>query len=191
MMAGRAMSKKLQPQPLTPGELVNLPGERVGEWVSLEHPGSTHRTEHFRTVDSLGLLLRNGAITPAMHNAGQDFARTFTVAQLSPAGSPPLERIPGGHWRDSMTERCAWARKSLGEALDAVGGASSPGGCALWHVAGLGRSVKEWSVLEGWNGRALNAYEAKGILVGALGVLAVHYGYLQARNACQDGVRTS
>jgi hypothetical protein len=44
-------------------------------------------------------------------------------------------------------------------------------------VAGLGRSVKEWSALEGWNGRTLNQYEAKGILVGALGVLAVHYGY--------------
>jgi hypothetical protein len=44
-------------------------------------------------------------------------------------------------------------------------------------VAGLGRSVKEWSALEGWNGRTLNQYEAKGILVGALAVLAVHYGY--------------
>jgi hypothetical protein len=31
--------------------------------------------------------------------------------------------------------------------------------------------------LEGWNGRALNQYEAKRILVGALGVLAVHYRY--------------
>jgi len=37
--------------------------------------------------------------------------------------------------------------------------------------------VKEWSTLEGWNGRTLNQCEAKGIFVGALGVLAVHYGY--------------
>jgi hypothetical protein len=29
----------------------------------------------------------------------------------------------------------------------------------------------------GWNGRILNQYEAKGILVAALGMLAVHYGY--------------
>jgi hypothetical protein len=78
-----------------------------------------------------------------------------------------------------MTERVAWARKRLGNAMDAVGGISSPGGCAVWHVAGLGRSVKEWSMQEGWNGRRINQYEAKGILVAALGVLALHYG--QAR----------
>ena len=84
---------------------------------------------------------------------------------------------PGGHWRASMTERCAFARKRLGQALDAVGGICSPGGCALWHVAGLGKSVKEWAAQEGWNGRPVNAYEAKGILVSALGALAVHYGY--------------
>ena len=71
------------------------------------------------------------------------------------------------------------ARKRLGQALDAVGGLTSPGGCAVWHVAGLGQSVKECSTLDGWNGRTLNQYEAKGILVGALGVLAVHYGYGQ------------
>lgn len=35
----------------------------------------------------------------------------------------------------------------------------------------------EWSAQEGWNGRALNQYEAKGVLVSALGVLAVHYGH--------------
>jgi hypothetical protein len=44
-------------------------------------------------------------------------------------------------------------------------------------VAGSGQSVKEWSAQEGWNGRTLNQHGAKGILVGALGVLAVHYGY--------------
>ena len=99
------------------------------------------------------------------------------VEQMDPAGAPPLTRIPGGQWTDSMTERVVWARKRMHEALDAVGGISSPGGCAVWHVAGLGRSVKEWSAVEGWNGRTLNQYEAKGILVGALAVLAVHYGY--------------
>ena len=41
----------------------------------------------------------------------------------------------------------------------------------------MGRSIKEWSGVAGWNGRILNQYEAKGILVAALGVLAVHYGY--------------
>ena len=45
--------------------------------------------------------------------------------------------------------------------------------------AGMGRSIKEWSGVAGWNGRILNQYEAKGILVAALGMLAVHYGYIK------------
>jgi len=76
-----------------------------------------------------------------------------------------------------MTERCAFARKRLGQALDAVGGISSPGGCAVWHVAGLGKSVREWAAQEGWNGRPMNEREAKGILIGALAMLALHYGH--------------
>ena len=112
-----------------------------------------------------------------MHDAGQDFNRTFVFAQMEPVGSPALDRIPGGQWRDSMTERCAFARKRLGQALDAVGGISSPGGCAVWHVAGLGKSVREWAAQEGWSGRPMNEREAKGILIGALAMLALHYGH--------------
>lgn len=171
------MAKKLVSKPLVHGSVVHLAGGRIAEWSSLAEEGTSFRTEHFRCIDSLGLLLRHGAITAQMHDAGQDFNRTFVFAQMDPAGAPALDRIPGGQWRDGMTERVVWARKRMHEALDAVGGISSPGGCAVWHVAGLGRSVKEWSALEGWNGRSLNPYEAKGILVGALAVLAAHYGY--------------
>jgi hypothetical protein len=47
-------------------------------------------------------------------------------------------------------------------------------------VAGLGMSVREWSIRRAWNGRAINAHEAKGILIGALGMLAVHYRFVNA-----------
>ena len=171
------MAKKQTAEVLRPGDLAILPGKRVAEWVSEAENGTTHRTEHFRTVDSLALLLRHGSITTSMYDAGQDFNRTFVFAQLEPVGSPALDRIPGGQWRDSMTERCAFARKRLGQALDAVGGISSPGGCAVWHVAGLGKSVREWAAQEGWNGRPMNEREAKGILIGALAMLALHYGH--------------
>ena len=114
------MANKEKPATLCPGDLVTLRGKRVAEWVSEAEDGTTHRTEHFRTVDSLALLLRHGSITTSMHDAGQDFNRTFVFAQLEPVGSPALDRIPGGQWRDSMTERCAFARKRLGQALDAV-----------------------------------------------------------------------
>ena len=46
-------------------------------------------------------------------------------------------------------------------------------------VAGLGMNLKEWAALQGWNGRSLSQPEARGILVAALGMLAMHYGYLK------------
>ena len=64
------MAKKQVAQPLTHGTLVSLPGGRVGEWISEAEEGTSFRTEHFRTVDSLGLLMRNGAITAQKVAAG-------------------------------------------------------------------------------------------------------------------------
>lgn len=171
------MAKKTDDTSVVAGTVVQLRGDRIAEWNSLAERGTTFRTEHFRCIDSLGILLRNGSITPQMHDAGQHFNRNFVFAQMNPARAPALDRIPSGQWHDNVTERVVGARKRLHDALQIVGGIGSPGGCALWHVAGLGQSVKEWSLLEGWNGRPLNQHEAKGILIGALAALAVHYGY--------------
>ena len=57
-MAKRRADKVAAPA-LRHGDLVSLPGGRVGEWLSIKEQRSTFRTEHFRCVDSLGLLLRN------------------------------------------------------------------------------------------------------------------------------------
>lgn len=151
-------------------------GPRDLEWISRGEEGTSFRVEHFRTVDSLGALLRGGAINQAMHDAGQEFSRAFDAAALSPMGVAAYERI-GVSASGSVTERAAHARIRVNDALASVGGNSSPGGSAVWFVAGLGVSVREWSIRWAWNGRAINAHEAKGILVGALGMLAVHYRF--------------
>ena len=151
-------------------------GPRDLEWISRGEEGTSFRVEHFRTVDSLGALLRGGAINQAMHDAGQEFSRAFDAAALSPMGVAAYERI-GVSASGSVTERAAHARIRVNDALASVGGNSSPGGSAVWFVAGLGLSVREWSIRWAWNGRAINAHEAKGILVGALGMLAVHYRF--------------
>ena len=172
------MVDKARPQPLRYGEMLPLAGGRQVEWIR-EDTGEHVGNEHFRTVDSLGLMVKNGTITQPMHDAGQEFATVFALAHLNGPSVPAFNRIRGGQWQDNMTERVAFARKRIGQALDAVGGLGSPGGSAVWHVAGLGQSVKEWSVQEGWNGRPLSQPEARGILVAALGMLAMHYGYLR------------
>ena len=42
---------------------------------------------------------------------------------------------------------------------------------------GLQMSLREWAIQQGWNNRSVRPSEASGILISALGMLAVHYGY--------------
>jgi hypothetical protein len=67
--------------------------------------------------------------------------------------------------------------------MQALGGIGSPAGSCVWHVVGLQRSVREWAIREGWGGRPVRQEQAQGILVAALGVLAAHGGYSEARRA--------
>ena len=45
---------------------------------------------------------------------------------------------------------------------------------------GLQRSVSEWAIRQGWGGRPVRQEQAQGILIGALGMLAMHFGYEKA-----------
>ena len=134
--------------------------------------------DHYRTVDTLALMLRNGSITGAMHDAGQQFSQDFARAFASGVASAKLDGLPAGTTPGQMMiERNAGSARAVREALDAVGGSGSPAGSALWYVAGLQMSIRDWSLRDGWNGKRVEKNEAKGILVAALGVLARHYGY--------------
>jgi len=133
---------------------------------------------HYRSVDTLALMLGNGSITGAMHDAGQQFSQDFARAFASGVASPRLDGVPGTTaLGQMMVERNAGAARAVREALEAVGGHASPAGSALWFVAGLQLSIREWALRDGWNGRRLGRDEAKGCLVAALGMLARHYGY--------------
>ena len=134
--------------------------------------------DHYRTVDTLALMLRNGSITGAMHDAGQQFSQDFARAFASGVASPKLDGLPGGTAPGQMmVEKNAGAARAVRDALEAVGGNSSPAGSALWYVAGLGMSVRDWSIRLGWSGKAMSKEEGKGILIAALGMLARYYGY--------------
>ena len=134
--------------------------------------------DHYRTVDTLALMLRNGSITGAMHDAGQQFSQDFARAFASGVASPKLDGLPGGTAPGPMmVEKNAGAARAVRDALEAVGGSGSPAGSALWYVAGLQMSIRDWSLRDGWNGKRVEKNEAKGILVAALGMLARYYGY--------------
>ena len=132
---------------------------------------------HHRTVDTLGIMLRAGTITQAMHDAARDFQAQFTIARFDAIRCTSLVRLPGGGGPGDFTDAQVDARRRVGEALDALGGLGSPAGSCVWHVVGLQRSVREWAMRQGWNDRPVRVEQAQGILVAALGVLAGWYGY--------------
>jgi hypothetical protein len=139
---------------------------------------------HHRTVDTLGKMLRSGTITPEMHDAAHDFQAAFIIAQLDPLRALPILRVPGTGREPELNERQLDARRRVHEALQALGGLSSPAGSCVWHVVGLQRSVREWAIRQGWGGRPVDHKAAAGILIAALGVLAAHLGYGAAKRAC-------
>jgi hypothetical protein len=130
----------------------------------------------FRTMDTLGRMRRRGSITAAMHQAAEDFRAVFAAAQLDGLRAPDLARVPQTPRDLEPTARQAQARKRVWQALQALGGVASPAGSCVWHVVGCEWSLRDWSLREGWGGRPLSEETARGILVGALGVLQAHYG---------------
>lgn len=138
--------------------------------------------QHRRAVDTLGQMLANGTITPEMHEAGCIFRTLFRTAALDGMRTTQLLRMPRGGG-DPLTERQAGARTRIANALALFGGADSPGGSCLWHVLGLECSLREWATRQGWSGRHVHHVHAQGILVAALGVLAVHFGLVRASAA--------
>jgi hypothetical protein len=130
----------------------------------------------YRSVDTLGRLLRNGTITPAMRQAADDFRAQFARAALDPLRAADLRRPPDAVRGLEPTERQEDARKRVWRSLQALGGIASPAGSCAWHVLGCEWSVRQWAARQGWGGRSLSEETAVGILVGALGVLQALYG---------------
>ena len=148
--------------------------------------------DHYRTVDTLALMLRNGSITGAMHDAGQQFSQDFARAFASGVASNRFDGLPvGTSPGQMMIEKNAGAARAVRDALEAVGGSTSPAGLALWYVAGLQMSIRDWSLRDGWNGKRVEKNEAKGILVAALGVLARYYGYERSGGYGRQRPKTS
>ena len=83
---------------------------------------------HHRTVDTLGKVLRAGTIDQAMHDAARDFQAAFIVANLDPLRALPILRVPGTGREPDLNERQLHARRRVHEAMQALGGISSPAG---------------------------------------------------------------
>jgi len=128
-------------------------------------------------------MLRAGTIDESMHDAAKDFQAAFIVANLDPLRALPILRVPGTGREPELNGRQLDARRRVHKAMQALGGIGSPAGSCVWHVVGLQRSVREWSIRQGWGGRPVRQEQAQGILIAGLGMLAMHSGYSKAKRA--------
>jgi hypothetical protein len=127
---------------------------------------------HHQIIDPLTRMLRAGTITDAMYNAAKDFQAAFVIEHLEPLRTLPMLRVSGTGRPSELNQFQLDARHRIQEALDALGGLSSPAGSCVWHVVGGERSLRDWALRQRWSGRPLPQGHAQGILVAALGILA-------------------
>ena len=93
---------------------------------------------HHRTIDSLGKMLRSGAIDQPMHDAAKDFQAAFIRrATRPPAGLADPARAR--HRARPGAQRAPDRRPPRGApgARGAWAASASPAGSCVWHVVGL------------------------------------------------------
>jgi hypothetical protein len=176
-MAGKRKTKaaKAKPDDLAKPSKWRLQHGGFSEPVREEDPDTGSPVAHRRAVDTLGLMLANGNITPQMHEAGCIFRTLFRGAAIDSMSTSQLIRLPGST-ADRLSNRQLDARRRVLAAMDALGGHDSPAGSCVWFVVGFEISVREWAARRGWSGRPVSQPIAGGILVAALGILAMHLG---------------
>ena len=135
-----------------------------------------------RTYDTLATLRRNGSIADAEYDAGRAFEEDFIRARLEPLHASNPARLPASGPAE-LSDLIVAGRRRVGGAMRALGGNATPAGSAVWCILGTGLTVKEWAAKcqFGQGGRSLDEKVAKGIFLGALGMLTVHYGMLRPR----------
>jgi hypothetical protein len=127
---------------------------------------------HHRTVDTLGKLLRGGAISQEMHDVAKDFQAAFILANYDTVRALPLSRQLGAGGPADFTDRQLLARRRVLRSIDKLGGVGSQAASVMWHVVGLQESLRQWAQRCGWGGRPIRPDVAAGILAASLDILA-------------------
>ena len=183
-MAGKRKPKVAKPKhdDLAKPSKWRLQHGGFSEPIRAADPETGSPVQHHRAVDTLGLMLAYGSITPQMHEAGCIFRTLFRSAAIDSMSTSQLIRLPGST-ADRLSNRQLDARRRVLEALDALGGHDSPAGSCIWFVVGLEMSVREWAARRGWSGRPVPQPIAGGMLVAGLGILAMHFGLMPRQRA--------
>ena len=183
-MDGAHMSRRKPPQS---GEAIIVPPierwargevERRQEQI-VDDKGSPG--DPFYVLNTLSIMRRRKSITPEMHQAGEQFHAEFVTAHLHAIRAADMGRVPVEGARPEMAPgRILRARDAVWQALKALGGLSSPCGSIAWGVLGEEITLENWAANQGWVNRPVKRETAAGLLIGAVGILAAHYGLVEA-----------
>lgn len=153
----------------------------LGDEIGVEHHPVTADTNGLishpmgRAIDTLAALRRRGTIDDAMYGAGRQFEEDFQASGLCELRAQDLS-TPRGGTTDYHVVRVIASRHRIWQAIEALGGPTTPIALSAWHVLGMGRTLKDYASIEGFSlDRPLHPMTAQGLLIGALSVLSGHY----------------
>jgi hypothetical protein len=152
--------------PVAPGRLGALPERLQHDRIELlpqtiaDEAGAP--VQPFRAVDTVGLLLKRGAISASMATAADEFRRSFRIAHFDTLRAADLTRIPGTQPRSF--DPPTWARHRITSILAAIGGTQMMPGSCLWHCIGCEQTLAYWSRTIA----KVHPHEGRGVLIASL-----------------------
>jgi len=129
----------------------------------------------YRVEGLLGRLERHGDIGPGERMAGERFQELFEAAHGGSLCAVDMAR--SCHAEAAGEPKGVLAREEVHRALMAMGGHGSASASVAWFILGHQMTLREWSVREGWNGRAVSPHVTKGLLIATLGILKAHFRF--------------
>lgn len=130
-------------------------------------------SQPIRNIDILERWFKNNIITSDMRTAGDEFSRYFRLAHFDPLHAASLDAKIDHKITDSLMTGPKYAIDHVIRTMDRLGGRDTSGGSCVWHVLGLGDTLRQWAHYRGWNGRLVQTGEAATMtLITALGAMA-------------------
>lgn len=181
MHAARGINRMGKPNKAPPQTTLELPSEFRKQHDPFEvlddKCPELWPVTHARCIDTLSRMVIAGTISGSWCAAGRIFQRDFKYAHFDPSHSADMAREGSCGSRAVVIENIEDAKQRIHDAMTIMGGHSSPCASAAWFILGIGDTIEEWARRQVWSGsRTMRPDAARGVFVGSLGFLEMHYG---------------
>jgi hypothetical protein len=144
------------------------------EIIEIKPKGGKAYVQVSKRITYLQRLERSGSISTAMLSGAEKFGFHFQRGGLERFSTINLFRVMGGIG-EAAQENALFHRKEVRKAVGVLGGGLAAS--LVWDVCGLENPISHWTAAKKSSGLRISDDHAKGMLIGALEILARHYGY--------------